>query len=95
MEKAFLIIDMPDSCYDCDLCHTKDFDYTKKIDGDKFCGIEDMEVSDYCFNNMKPNWCPLKLLPKKKVVLPTDNIGAVAVKYGWNNCIDKILEDKS
>ena len=37
----------------------------------------------------KPEWCPLKPVPKKKLVVldALDSFG-----NGWNDCIDKILE---
>lgn len=38
--------------------------------------------------------CPLKSLPEKKLVNPMDTTGAVAVKFGWNNCLDEILKEK-
>lgn len=94
--KAILVIDMPNGCVYCDFCHTKDYDSNYKIDGDKYCCIKELNVNDYYYNEKpkkKPNWCPLMSLPRKKLVFPTDNAGEVAVKYGWNSCLDEILEE--
>ena len=71
MPKAILVMDMPDSCFHCDCCHEKPYDNRYRIEGEKFCGIEDMEVdkyydSFYSEEPMRPNWCPLKELPEKK-----------------------------
>lgn len=68
MSKSILIIDTPESCYYCDYCHTKDYDYMKQTDGEKFCGIENMNVDDFFNyeNQRKPDWCPLKELPDKE-----------------------------
>lgn len=95
--KAILVIDMPSGCSYCDFCHTKDYDPRYKIDGDKYCCIKELNVNDYYYDEKprrKPNWCPLKTLPEKKNVVSTDTTGAVAVKFGWNNCLDEILKEK-
>ena len=68
MNKSFYILNTPLSCFTCDCCHTKDYDYRKQIDSEKFCGIENRNVNDYCdyVNPRKPDWCPLKEIPKRK-----------------------------
>ena len=40
MNKSFYVLNTPLSCFTCDCCHTKDYDYRKQIDSEKFCGIE-------------------------------------------------------
>ena len=59
---------LPRSCFYCDCCHTKEYNNRHKIDGEKFCGIENMEVGyyfdhNYEDNNGRPEWCPLRELP--------------------------------
>ena len=90
MTKLFLIMDEPKGCFYCDCCHTKDFDYRYKIDGEKICGIEDIDVDDYYdyVSPRKPDWCPLKELPEKMKYCNGTYNGQVK---GWNDCIDKIL----
>ena len=71
MSKAILVMDMPDCCFHCDFCHEKHYDRRYQIEGEKFCGIEDMEVDEYYDSfyseePMRPNWCPLRELPEKK-----------------------------
>lgn len=101
MSKAILVMDMPESCFYCDCCHTKDYDYRHKIDGEKFCGIENMEVSRYyrqAYDDIyvKPDWCPLKELPEKydmdNVACDRDYDGEY--EYGYNACINEILGEK-
>ena len=87
MSKAFLVMDMPDSCFHCDMCHYR-------IEGYKFCGIEDMEVNDYydgfyVDKLIRPDWCPLKELPEK---LKYDNGTYNGEVKGWNKCLEKIVE---
>lgn len=65
---AYFVVSLPKSCFFCDCCHTKDYDNTYKIDGEKFCGIENMEVDFYYDHNLqnnvgRPNWCPLREIP--------------------------------
>lgn len=65
---AYFVVSLPKSCFFCDCCHTKDYDRTYRIDGEKFCGIENMEVDYYYDHNLqnnvgRPNWCPLREVP--------------------------------
>ncbi len=95
MSKSILVIDTPEGCIRCDCCHTKDYDFRERIDGEKICGIENMNVDDYCdgINLRKPDWCPLKDVPEKKSVPNGFMIGEMyGEDIGWNNCIDEILK---
>lgn len=95
MSKAILVIDMPSSCFYCDFCHTKDYNCNYQIDGDKYCCIKELNVNDYYYDEKpipKPKWCPLMSLPEKKIVVPMDTASEVVFKYGWNSCLDNILE---
>ena len=71
MSKGIIIIDIPENCYYCDFCHTKDYDSRYKIDGEKICGIENVNVDNYCdidFDSFvsRPDWCPIKSLSEYK-----------------------------
>lgn len=96
MSKAILVMDMPDSCFHCDCCHEKPYDNRYRIEGDKFCGIEDMEVDNYYNSSyseepMRPNWCPLKELPEKSHTGKSDYYQLEDWEGGWNACIDELL----
>ena len=59
---------LPDSCFYCDCCHTRPYDNRHRFDGDKFCGIMDIEVDGdyYDYNDetrRRPDWCPLIEIP--------------------------------
>lgn len=77
MAKAILVMDMPETCYEClfldeaDNCLAMDVYYT------------DVEVV-----LEKPTWCPLRSVPQKKTELTMFDIGEA---MGYNACIDEIL----
>ena len=81
MSKAILVIDMPDGCRECPLCGEDHMTYRD------YCRITDQ----YIWTLDKPDWCPLKLMPKK--MEGNDSIYYQWGDYedGWNHCIDSIL----
>lgn len=84
MNKAILVIDMPESCEKCPLFHGFYTDMT--------CGANNYGI-DYPYpKDFRQDWCPLKPLPNKK----TGFQYADGYDYcdGWNECIDKILSDQ-
>ena len=97
MSKAILVMDMPDSCFHCDCCHEKPYDRRYRIEGEKFCGIEDMEVSKYYDSfyseePMRPSWCPLQEQPIEEEE-GSDCFDEFEDGYaqGWNDCIEEIF----
>lgn len=94
-EKALFVMDMPEKCVDCVFCFEID-------EGTEACctvtdeqghkGLLREIKEDYC--QCKPDWCPLKPVPGRRK--GTDYLDAIfqhpAFDYGWNACIDKILE---
>lgn len=56
---------LPQSCFYCDCCHTKDYDSRYRFDGERFCGIENIEVDHYYDYDKvgRPDWCPLREIP--------------------------------
>ena len=99
MSKAILVMDMPDSCFHCDCCHEKPYDNRYRIEGEKFCGIEDMEVDKYydsfCSKEpMRPSWCPLKELLTKESEEMTIRSDEYSDGFadGFNSCLDEIYK---
>ena len=82
MDKAALIMDMPESC---DMCNF--------VDGEKtlYCGVQGVgeEVTDYI--SCRPDWCPLRELPEKKETNYYMNNKGKGIVEGWNACLDAIL----
>lgn len=58
-KKGAIVIDMPTTCFECRFCHESSYDNRYKICGNNFCGIEYMEVNEYCELRSKLDWCPL------------------------------------
>ena len=85
MSKAVLVMDMPSSCSECNfqqygVCHA----VRKSIVGTP----TDLK--------RKPDWCPLRELPEKKVlsgdVADIQKMGKELVDIGYNACIDELLK---
>ena len=83
MSKSVLVIDTPGSCMGCNFFI---FDGDTNMDS---CMARETARSVDLEKYDKPEWCPLKPVPKKKLVVldALDSFG-----NGWNDCIDKILE---
>lgn len=87
MNKAILVIDMPNSCYECPICATWDV----------FPSVEEYyctATNDSVNRSSKPDWCPLKPLPEKYEIdrnKCSDLFYEFELEYGYNACIDEIL----
>ena len=86
MSKAVLVMDMPESCYQCPFgnddaeCDVvgRPFDVNTKIE--------------------KPDWCPLRPMPEKKQLSgDIHNVQRMAEEISaasWNSCIDSIVVEQ-
>lgn len=81
MNKAILVIDMPQCCNDCHFCYYSDgrvpiCSYTRSaIDNPK----------------ETPEWCDLKPMPVEKFTcLNYDNEAILNYNRGWNDCLKTI-----
>ncbi len=86
MDKAVLIMDMPESCDMCDFVDDKQPPrYGEKT---LYCGIPGMgeDVTDYIA--CRPEFCPLRELPEKKELYLSINKWYCV---GFNDCLDDIL----
>ena len=90
--KAILVMEMPSSCEKCRL-HS----FVGK-DCDVVCQAKGTTQSYEDAYNGKPDWCPLKPMPDKKVlsgdVADIQKMGKELMDIGYNACIDEILGDK-
>ena len=89
--KAILIIDMPKSCEDCELCDGT-YDYICLRLG---------EVDESVENGTKDLRCPLKPMPERKRKIK--ELPQYTKEYetyckgevdGWNFCLDEILGEE-
>lgn len=85
MSKAVLVMDMPESCYKCEMRIIEN-DTLRGICA--FCGVKHKEVPLGNKGERVP-WCPLKPLPKKQE-LTFHEPGQDAITMGWNACIEEI-----
>lgn len=81
--KAIVVIDeLPKSCYECPLSHSEAGFFGDICDS--VCTVLDRTNIVFMDGMGKPNWCPLKPLPKKRL----DGLSLVAT--GWNECLEAI-----
>lgn len=81
MVKAVLVMDMPEQvCQKCALC------YETENDDEYLC----CAVGKLLPDGEKPDWCPLRELPKKANHPAYCDNGRF--DKGWNACIDEILK---
>ena len=75
MSKAILVIDMPESCNECNLCYYSD----GRV---QLCYWKDKVI-----DKVKPEWCPLKPAPEEQLVWHNDDEWI----RGYNNCVREIM----
>lgn len=78
MNKAILVIDMPDNCKNC-MCYVLG-------ESNDFCEVTKFAIFD---NTTKPSHCPLKQVPKKLEVMYGGD--EQDWEKGYNNCIEEIV----
>lgn len=76
MSKSVLVIDTPKKCDSCIYVGTFH----------PFCKINCRDIKD---TSIKPDWCPLKPLPKYKSMEKPGEY-EYGKMHGWNQCIDEI-----
>lgn len=82
MSKAILVIDMPESCRECD---------SYVIGSVVFCGINGEKIEQEVMNgNKKSEKCPLRNMPEKKKLGHFISCKEDMKVIGWNACIDAI-----
>lgn len=86
MSKCFLVMDMPSSCEECILRNEGAcFPVSKE---NSICGVY------YTMKEgRKPDWCPLRELPKKKPTIGKESDNDIlCMNAGYNACIDELLK---
>lgn len=88
MSKAVLVVDMPSKCEDCCFCRGLNVCRLKQcIEREGITSIH--TVDKQIMEETKPDWCPLKPIPKKKA--DGDSL-KIAIE---NDCYDGTTEDKA
>lgn len=84
--KALIVLDnQPGRCADCTLTDSL---------ASNMCVICYRHISNSEYEQKKPDWCPIISLPDKK---GKDCVTILAESYrdGWNDCIDRIIQNSS
>ena len=85
MAKAVLVMDMPGSCFGCNLCHIN------SSGGEDRCQAFEVSRPVNSETYEKPDWCPLRELPKhKRTIGAVDEGKKLLLNAGWNDCLDAI-----
>lgn len=84
MAKAVLVMDMPEQvCQKCTLC------YETENDDEYLC----CAVGKLLPDGEKPDWCPLRELPKHRRTIGNVSEGKkLLMNAGFNDCLDEILK---
>ena len=90
MSKSVLVIDTPESCTECKIGH----DMSGYMEVCIICRIANkVTLNDEA--ESRPDWCPLKSLPEKKLyTAPERNheLQKDLFAVGWNACLREITE---
>ena len=81
MSKAILVMDMPESCRECDL---------RVIGSNNFCtgaGCREIDQMKIVNEDKKPEWCPVREVPQKYEGWYLSDRAR-----GYNACIDEIMK---
>lgn len=89
MNKAILVLDMPNCCNECYLMVEDEYSY--------YCPIKCEEnktdlYDNYIMFHRKPYWCPLQKIPKKKEYYIGCSEYTEGCVDGWNECIEYLTE---
>lgn len=89
MSKSILVIDTPENCIECHF-------FAKRLCGNGRCTLN-QDISNVIPDRCKPDWCPIRDLPRKTSIGIEVCIGnkTECVKSyvdGYNACIDEILK---
>lgn len=90
MSKAVLLMDMPESCMGCNFMYC-DIDNNKES-----CQAKENARPIDLEKESKPDWCPLRPMPKKKLSCDVHNVQSMAegiAAASWNACFDAIMEE--
>lgn len=89
MDKAILLMDVPEKCIDCNLC-------VLDMDASLSCYYYKREIcNNVGENNSRPEWCPLKELPKEDHENHYPDEWEDGYADGWNECIREITGGKN
>lgn len=86
MDKAILVIDMPDSCIKCPVCAS--YQASAFSFREYWCSTNGKDVEPYS----KPEWCPLMPAPEEQLIWYGDD--SQDWDKGYNACLREILGEE-
>lgn len=85
MSKVMLIMDMPESCVECEY-------HGIRLDGTIRCIVCKAHMGEGAPKSGRADWCPLREVPEKKSDRRCqDEYYINGYKDGYNACIDEVL----
>ena len=81
MVKGIIVVDVPENCRKCGF---------RNCSG--YCHVAHKDVYLFGLREEKPDWCPIREVPKKSEVVPLSETSYVS---GWNACIDEIMREEN
>ena len=84
-EKVVLVLDEP---MDCEHCPLPDI---SSMSGDRLCLAYGRKWIETQNEGMKPDWCPLKQMPKPRCETIGDETPDMEA-HGWNTCLEVIAQ---
>ena len=94
MAKGYVLVDIPESCSDCQLCVYDDimgFSCHGAIDN----GFGLMEIpNEIVCHYLKPDWCPIKEFPEKYDDVNVYEPDFGEFRKGYNKCLKEILNNE-
>lgn len=100
MSKSVLVMNTPENCYDCPFGteYCSDLEYEGLCELAECLGCDEILITEEhydCESKSRPDWCPLKPLPEKKLyTAPERNheLQKDLFAVGWNACLREITE---
>ena len=75
MNKAILVMEMPEGCWQCNLHNYH------------YCDVTGKCINEFMNTEHRPDWCPLESPPKHMLIWNNDDDWS----HGYNACLDEII----
>lgn len=83
MAKGIIVVDMPETCR-----HIRGEKEKGCPFGGMVCQVNQRDVMEHLVKGSKPDWCPIKPMPKR--TYHENYCDGGRYDKGWNDCLDEI-----
>ena len=80
MAKGIIVLDIPETCWDCICCETNPFE--------EYCLVVQRATQSI---DSTPDWCPIKPMPERIEHKSRQGLLQEHMAVGWNACIDELM----